>query len=220
MKVNVYGGHIMPPNVPSVNIQPRNRAAARPYHHGNLRAALVAAGLASLEAQPHEELRVRELARAVGVSANAAYRHFADRSALLAAIAAEGFRRFGAAASQAAGSNAGPIEAMRAEGRAYVEFARENPALFRLMFGAISRTATEELAAAAQATFDVLRAGVAAMLGVTGLDDRRVLVGAVYAWSVVHGLSNLLIDHQLDDLGDIDALIQDVFRLSLEVRQP
>ena len=210
----------MPSKVPAVNIPTRNRAATRPYHHGNLREALVAAGLAALEARPHEELRVRELARTVGVSANAAYRHFADRDALLAAIAAEGFRRFGAAAQEGVGRDAGPLDAMRAEGRTYVEFARENPALFRLMFGAMSRTTTDELAAAAEATFDVLRAGVAAMLGIEDLDDRRVMVGAVYAWSVVHGRSHLVLDGQLDEIGDVDGMVRDVLRLSLQSAGP
>src|SRR3989344_594769 len=66
----------------------------RAYHHGDLRNALIDAGLTALEAQDASELSLRALARELGVSANAVYRHFADKEALLSALAAEGFRRF------------------------------------------------------------------------------------------------------------------------------
>ena len=65
-------------------------AAPRPYHHGNLRAALIEAGMALLAARALDDLSLREVARAVGVSATAVYRHFPDKGALMAALAAEG----------------------------------------------------------------------------------------------------------------------------------
>jgi len=198
--------------VGAVNISPANPplASKRPYHHGRLREALVAAGIEALEREPLEGLRVRELARRVGVSPNAAYRHFADRDALLSAIAAEGFRRFGASAIEATQHPPPSKGALHAQGVAYVRFAREHPALFRLMFGPMPETSSDELTRASAATFDVLRSAVAAAVGTTDFEDPRVTVGAAYAWSVVHGLSCLALDGRLEVAGDIDALIEAV----------
>jgi AcrR family transcriptional regulator len=207
----------MPRNVPTVNISapiPPTPPEKRPYHHGRLREALVAAGIEALDRAPFEELRVRELARRVGVSPNAAYRHFADREALLAAIAAEGFRRFGASAIAANKDAPASSTGLHSQGLAYVRFAREHRALFRLMFGPMSRTSTDELARASAATFDVLRSAVAAELGATELDDPRVMVSAVYAWSLVHGLSYLALDGRLETVGDVDAMIDAVLALA------
>jgi AcrR family transcriptional regulator len=210
---NVYDEHIVPQEVVAVNIVPAEPPEAqtkRPYHHGRLREALVAAGVEALEREPLEDLRVRELARRVGVSPNAAYRHFADRDALLSAIAAEGFRRFGAATLAAKDESATPESALHAQGLAYVRFAREHPELFRLMFGPMSRPSTDELARASAATYDALRSAVAAAAGTADLDDPRVTVGATYAWSLVHGLSYLALDGRLELAGDVDALIDSV----------
>ena len=185
---------------------------ARGYHHGNLRAALVAAGLAALEGEERAEVSLRELARRVGVSPNAAYRHFADKDALLAAMAAEGFRRFGdaALASQAAPGDA--IARLLAYGRSYVRFARQNPALFRLMFGTFTASErSEELTRAGAVTFEALRAAVAAVAGLP-LDDERTTVGTHYAWSLVHGLSHLILDGQIE--GDPDTVTDAVLTLA------
>src|SRR6185437_11955600 len=190
-------------HVDDVNIRParpRKSAGKSTYHHGNLRHALVEAGLALLEKEERGELSLREIARQTGVSANAAYRHFADKEALLVALAAEGFRRLQAAHAQAAAAAADPQGAMLAAGHAYIDFARRNPALFRLMFGRFTTThRNEELAQAALASFETLRSGVAtATRG--KMEDPRVITGAVYAWALVHGLSHLLLDGQLADL--------------------
>jgi AcrR family transcriptional regulator len=187
--------------VHSVNIRPRKRTPGRKaaYHHGNLRAALVAAALASLE-QGSRELSLRELARNVGVTVNAAYRHFADKEAVLAAVAAEGFRRFGAAQQAARQDVADPKQAMLALGRAYVDFAQKHPALFRLMFGRFDRAREdEELAQTSRAAFEPLIAGITASVNLPA-DDPRALAVAVRAWGLVHGLSHLLLDRQLDRL--------------------
>src|SRR5256885_13335679 len=96
------------------------------YHHRDLRAALLRAAGKRLEKQGITALSMREAARRVGVSHNAPYRHFADREALLAALAAQGFEMLG----QAMRGHAG-----RAMGEAYVRFALQYPQRFRLMFG-------------------------------------------------------------------------------------
>ena len=112
------------------------------YHHGDLRNALVASAVRLIEASGTSSFSLREAAREVGVSANAAYRHFDDKSALMTAVAAFGFRQLatqmvGAMASAAGGRAKGPASVARfkAVGRAYVEFAVAHPELFRVMFG-------------------------------------------------------------------------------------
>src|SRR5580698_9203996 len=110
-------------HVDDVNISPPRKRQTTPksaYHHGNLRAALVQAGLTLLEKDEHGNLSLREIARQTGVSANAAYRHFADKEALFVALAAEGFRRLQATHLEAAQAASGPRQAMLAAGRAYI----------------------------------------------------------------------------------------------------
>jgi AcrR family transcriptional regulator len=202
----------------STSPEPKIPAVGRAYHHGNLRAALVAQGLAKLKNGERADVSLRDLARLIGVSPNAAYRHFTDKDALLAAMAAEGFRRLGAAAAaaQAAPGNAG--ERLRAQGRAYVRFARENPALFRLMFGSFTAADRgDELTQAGTLTFEGLRAGVAAAVRLPP-GDERVTVGTLYAWSLVHGLSHLIVDGQLHEFGDLDAATDAILNLTATTR--
>ena len=105
------------------------------YHHGDLRQALVAAGLTLLEQQGIEGLTLRRTAAAAGVSHAAPAHYFPTLKNLLTALAAIGFERFGAAiAAQHDKAGRDPEARMRAGGRAYVEFAAGNPGLFRLMF--------------------------------------------------------------------------------------
>ncbi|MDE2595168.1 MAG: helix-turn-helix transcriptional regulator, partial [Burkholderiales bacterium] len=125
-----------PQHVDNVNMTDGNHSFERPYHHGNLRAALIEAGLQALEQTDASELSLRAIAREVGVSANAAYRHFADKQGLLSAMAAEGFRRFSAAqqtaqkAAQRQASEGAPGTCSAATGHAYIAFAQAHPALF------------------------------------------------------------------------------------------
>src|SRR5277367_3010419 len=162
--------------------------AIRPYRHGNLPAALVATARQILNESGMQAVGLRETARRVGVSATAAYRHFASKEDLLASVAAEGFRELGATMEAATlGSN--PLS--RA-GLAYVEFARQNRGLFRLMFGPVL---------AERAKYPALQAateGVEAMLlrGVADIDQRPLNDNhaAMAAWGLAHGLSNLVVD--------------------------
>jgi AcrR family transcriptional regulator len=153
------------------------------YHHGALRHALIAAARTLLDEGGANAVGLRETARRVGVSATATYRHFRDKDSLLAAVAAEGFRAFGTALDDAARGS----QSLSAMGRAYVEFALANPGLFRLMFGAQIRERAKfpELTEAADAAFERLKAAA------------TTEGGAVAAWSLVHGLSHLLLDGML-----------------------
>ena len=109
----------------SVNIKSDGAKAAGAYHHGDLRAAVIAAGL--------KEVSLREIARLVGVSATAVYRHFPDKAALLGALCDEGGRELGRLQLEAMQKSGGGRAGFDAVGRAYVRFALDNPTLFRMM---------------------------------------------------------------------------------------
>lgn len=161
------------------------------------------------------DISVRELARRAGVSPNAAYRHFASKDALLAALAAEGFRRLGAAGARTNASSVDPNAGLIGYGRAYVDFALRDPALFRLMFGGrVSADASEELATAGAESFGALQSGVAAAANLP-LEHPEVAAITAYAWALVHGLAHLLLDGQLDRLAvDRDRLIDAVLAIA------
>lgn len=182
----------MTANANSVNIAPE-----RAYHHGDLRAALIETGLDMLGESAADELSLRELARRVGVSATAVYRHFPDKRALLTALAFEGYEALGRkqqAASRAAG---GGVEGFVAAGVAYVDFATENPALFRLAFTHVSSVlpldaADAETSLAMQALRDDVEA-----LSPPGTPEPIRRAAALTAWSLVHGLAMLVLDGQV-----------------------
>lgn len=158
------------------------------YHHPNLRPSLLRAARRLLEEGGAGALSLREAARRAGVSHNAPYRHFADRDALLAALAAEGFDGLAAAMKQAAG-NAPAAHRLGAIGAAYIRFALDAPGLFRLMFGGQVRAgAHAELAVAGARAYAVLTGEAAPEAG----SDR-----AIAAWARVHGLAHLLLDGQI-----------------------
>ena len=182
------------------------------YHHGNLREALLAAGLEKLESEQSPEFSLRELTRQVGVSVNAAYRHFASKEDLLCAMAAEGFRQL--CVEQATAMQVDSVEqGFREAGRTYVSFARRRPALFRLMFSRFAVTnRNDELNAGAQMAYEGMRHGVAAILDKPP-EDLDVVITSMYAWSLVHGLSHLIIDGQFDShTDDIDGLVNSVLQ--------
>ena len=173
----------------------------RPYHHGDLRHALINAALVGLEEGGTGALSLRGLAERVGVSRTAPYRHFAGKKALLAAVAASGFVRFTEALRAANGRNAG--KRLAAIGRAYCAFARQNPGLLRLMFGPREGPdrLSPELVAASGDAYAELYGAVCAVLEKEGLAIDRAHVASLAVWSLVHGLSNLM----LDQVGPITA---------------
>jgi AcrR family transcriptional regulator len=164
-----------------------NGKAENAYHHGDLRAALIAAARHVLETTRPEEITLKSLALRLGVSQPAPYRHFANRDALLAAVAADGFERF-RDSLVAARSEARENEAFLKSCLAYLEFARANRGVYRLMFASqILREADDEaLDRAASAAFDFLLEGVAETA-----PPERVRAMAVWVWSTLHGLAML-----------------------------
>ncbi|HAI33906.1 MAG TPA: TetR family transcriptional regulator, partial [Alcanivorax sp.] len=168
------------------------------YHHGDLRRALVDEALVLLAESGDGGFSLRELARRVGVTANASYRHFANKDALLQALAAEGFRRLSAAQREAEAQVEGD-ETLLAGGRSYIRFAHANPALFRLMFSVIPpHRRDDELREASRAAFETLRQAVARGWPGGEPDPDSVTRAALRAWALVHGLGQLLLDGQLD----------------------
>lgn len=161
------------------------------YHHGDLKRALLDAALEMLDAEGADGIGLRELARKVGVSAAAPYRHFRGRQALLEAVATEGFRRF-AAMMAAKEADLPESEQLPAMAEAYVRFALVQPALFRLMFSRqIDKGGNKALHAAAVEAYAALAKAAAREV------PEAPSEGAVIAWSFVHGLSMLLLDEQI-----------------------
>jgi AcrR family transcriptional regulator len=173
------------------------------YHHGDLRNALVALAVRLIETSGTSSFSLREAAREVGVSANAAYRHFDDKSALMTAVAAFGFRQLatqmvGAMASAAGGRAKEPASVARfkAVGRAYVEFAVAHPELFRVMFGECGAECrkAEPGDDATEDPYSLLGKSLDALVA-DGLLASELRPGAeLKAWSVVHGFASLALD--------------------------
>ncbi len=174
----------------------------RAYHHGDLRSALIEAGLQHLESGGEADISLRQLAREAGVSATAVYRHFPDKRALLGALADEGYARLGAAQQLVADQAGGGSKGFAAAGRAYVQFALENPALFRLTF---THSATDSTMKFGEDNASRLLMSFATELG--GEAAQRL---ALQAWSLVHGLAMLMLDGRVPpDPGIIAAVIDD-----------
>jgi AcrR family transcriptional regulator len=172
-----------------------------PYHHGNLREALIAAGVELAEAGGPDAVVLREAARTVGVSHNAAYRHFADREALLAAVGARALTAFGALMAEriaAAATGSGPEAAgarLQASGRAYVEFAVTQPGLFRMVCAESLHEidpdpdVTHPYVQLTQRLDELVATGV--------IPPERRPNAEIGAWSAVHGFAMLVLDGPL-----------------------
>src|SRR4051794_31369032 len=175
----------------------------RPYHHGDLRRAVVNAALDILRETQSLEFSLRELARRAGVSHNAPYKHFADKRDLLAAVSAAGFelltRRMG---REIAGLDS-PREQLFAMLRAYLDHGVQNPALYRLMFGGYLSGPDHDRPAIELAEGEKTKTLLASVIIAGGLGraipdtprNQQKIAGAILAcWSLVHGLTLLLAD--------------------------
>jgi AcrR family transcriptional regulator len=184
------------------------RKPRRPYHHGNLRRALLDEALATIRTEGVERLTLREIGSRVGVSRTALYRHFADKRALLAAVATEGFRALRlqtAAAWEDGGRGRAAFEAM---GVAYVRFAVTNPSHYRVMFGGFldPKACDPELATEAEGSFRVLVDALAALQRDAILRGDDTVTMARFIWAMVHGVAMLGIDGQLPEPGGVGEL--------------
>jgi AcrR family transcriptional regulator len=169
--------------------------AARPYHHGDLRAALLAAAEAELAEKGIEQFSLRGVAKRAGVSHAAPAHHFGDAQGLLTALAAEGFTRFLATQrAREAAAPPGQPDRLVAAGLGYIAFATRHPALFRLMFASARPDfAAPALQEAARAAYGHLLENIAELRGISDpREDPSALADATAAWAIVHGLADLL----------------------------
>jgi AcrR family transcriptional regulator len=175
----------------------------RPYHHGDLRRAVVVAALEILSETQSLEFSLRELARRAGVSHNAPYKHFADKRELLAAVSAVGFEQLTKRMSDKVTGLSNARAQMFATLCAYIQQGVENPALYRLMFGgyltgpdharpAIERAAAENTKALLARL--IVDGGLGRAIPNTPRNERKINGAILACWSLVHGLTLLLAD--------------------------
>ena len=165
---------------------------SRPYHHGDLKAALLAAGIDILEAQGLDGLSLRAIAGRCGVSHSAPKNHFGSLRGLLTAIAAEGFRRHAQTMCEGLGETATRQQRLAAAMQGYADFAQANPALFQLMFSKQHCDfADPALLQAANASYAIL-ADISTGLdwAKAGLPDSQTRT-QMMLWSLVHGYASL-----------------------------
>lgn len=177
----------------SVNIK-----ESHAYHHGDLRATAIAVGMKRIEGMAHPDLGLRALARDLGVSATALYRHFPNKDALLDALALEALNRLGANQAEAALAAGGGREGFVEVGVIYVRWAVENPALVRLIYNRVGKVDLEsDNPSEMGEAFLQLRKGITAMMPDDMSGENRT-VAALHAWSLVHGLAMLILDGQVE----------------------
>ena len=181
----------------------------KPYHHGSLHSALIEASIALAREGGPDRVILREAARAAGVSHSAAYRHFADREALLAEVSRFARNELAAEMRRRVNRTMDPRRRLRAVGTAYIDFALTEPGLFRTAFTshpAISGDTEDDRPAGSEDPthstavadpFEVLGQVLDEAQAAGVLDPRRRPGAEVAAWSAVHGLAGLLLDGPL-----------------------
>jgi AcrR family transcriptional regulator len=197
--------------------QSPRRRAPRGYHHGDLKAALVEAAVAILHKEGLEGLTLRAVARKAGVSQAAPYRHFADRRALMAAVAERGFHRLRQAMMDAMSAGQGRV-GLKGVALAYVQFALENPPEYRLMFGA-ELAATDDLPTLRETGRSVLgfvAEGIAQLQRSKLVGEGDPMLMAAATWSTLHGLSILILDGQTTAVApNVNALVEEATRIMM-----
>ena len=197
-----------------------DRQRPKPYHHGDLRNALIQAGLELLSEGGAAALDLRKVARRAGVSHAAPYRHFPDKQALIAAINEEGFHRLAERIQctlREVSDDA--FEQLQAIARAYVQFAHENPWLMREMFSGLSieREAFPSLYQASKTVFMLYKAVVQ-----RGQDRGSIIDGdpgalAAVLWSLLHGVAMLMIEKQMRPYTDEPEGVENMTRFSVQL---
>lgn len=203
-------------------------STASTYHHGNLRQALLEVALRHLQTLGPDKISLRALAREVGVSQTAPYRHFDDKNALLAALAEDGYRRLTAATTLDARAPGDAVERLYRSGLCYIRFAQEHPELYKLMFGPVieqplSYPALQEAGSEAfNVILELVQAGIAS--GAFAEENPQLL--AMSCWAMVHGIASLLIDGMYEcSASNLNAggqvvpatvLVQESLRLALQ----
>ncbi|MFV5658633.1 TetR/AcrR family transcriptional regulator [Acinetobacter pittii] len=172
------------------------------YHHGNLREALLINGLQLLESSQGTDFSMRELTRMIGVSPNAVYRHFANKEELLTALAIYGFEQLIEAQAHAIHNATNPKDGFLNSGKEYIYFAIKNPSLFKLMYSQFTVAQDDEKLKSMTDLFYTGMLYAAATAVNAPVDTPQSQTMARLAWSIVHGLSYLIIDGQFSHLSN------------------
>jgi AcrR family transcriptional regulator len=196
-------------------------ARARPTPAPDLRERLLAAAVKLIRTRGPQGFSLREVARRAAVSEAAPYHHFANREALLAVVAEQGFAELAAAMAATWASHADPRARLQALGVDYVRFALRRPSSLRVMFGAEipDKSRHPGLERVSRHTFGLLVQAIAECqaVGQVVAGDTEEL--AIAAWAIVHGLSELLVDHKLQahagSPAQVDALTRRVTEILL-----
>jgi AcrR family transcriptional regulator len=190
--------------------------AKRPYHHGDLRAALITAALSLIDEHGVKGLALSDAAHLVGVSVAAPYRHFKDKEALLAEIAAEGFAMFRDALARAAQSHPDDkVKRLVEMGVAYVDFALQHRSHFKVMWeGGIAKANYPEMRQTALQAYLLLEEAAKDLHPQAHPARQQALVRA--AWSVVHGYAMLTLEGELPSHGS-EQSVRNLLRQSLHL---
>ena len=181
---------------------------AKSYHHGDLRRALLDEALRTIQADGVGHVTMRTLGESLGVSRSALYRHFADKQSLLATVGKEGFRMLRQALGDAWEQNGRGRSGFAAMARAYVQFAVEHPSHYRVMFGEFVESAAkdDDFVGEAKAAFQVLVDALVGQQNAGGIRRDDPVLLARFVWALVHGTAMLVIDGQLPEAAQREAL--------------
>jgi len=183
--------------------------AKRPYHHGDLENALLDAAVRQIAEVGVRGMSLREVARMVGVSHAAVYRHFPSKESLIAKVAEDGFRKLSAAMASAGGQGGdNPMDRFKAVGLAYIDFALAHPQHLQLMFGGVIKSPEDfpELQQAGREAKSGLAVFVRGLAASGYCSPEEADIVALSAWSQVHGLATLIISGQVRGEGDPSGL--------------
>jgi AcrR family transcriptional regulator len=170
----------------------------KPYHHGNLQEVLLESTISLIAEVGPAGFTLREVARRAGVSHNAPYRHFRDKDALLANVAAQGYKELAQAMRRVADRESDALEALKQAGLAYISFALRRPEHFTVMFEAqFSKDSNPEAVAASEHAFAVLIGLVRNCREKGQIPIESDLDFALLAWTMVHGIAKLAITQRL-----------------------
>jgi AcrR family transcriptional regulator len=210
---------------------PKRRAESQPYHHGDLRRALIETALQLVTEEQDWSFSLREVARRAGVSHRAPYNHFAEKLDLLAATAAVGFERLRDGLLRAKVGIDDPEALLAAICRTYIKLGLKNPALYRLMFGpalsdagsndrpSVARRAGAEARAVLE---DIIEQGARAGVFAVSPDSREdVELASLSTWSATHGLTMLVLDNIPRADLSVELMIERLLRMVIEgLRRP
>jgi AcrR family transcriptional regulator len=187
----------------------RRSEKGRGYHHGRLRQALLAAARALISERGPAGFTLAEAAKRVGVTGAAPYRHFADRNALMTALAQQGFEHFNEQLGRAwDNGRPDPLTALRRRGAAYLAFAKAEPGLYKAMFGDADFLAKPAAGAPAQKAFDELVRTTIAVLRHFCAPENNARQLAMQIWAMTHGVAELMLAGHFSDEADAAALLE------------